>query len=326
MGTLLHHPSAAKAAGAEGDDPHLGLHSLPPVVNPAHEAGRAAQRSWRRVPVSERLRIVRRLRRLVASSPDHLVAAVRGTGPRSAAEVFVSELLPMAEACRFLEREARALLAPRYLGGEGRPLWLGPFETEIHREPLGLVLIVAPAGHPLFLPGVQAIQALVAGNAVLWLPGPGGGGAARVLATLAREAGLPSGLMQILDESPEAERTAIAGGVDRVLFSDDDLIVANADPRVPVAVRRESSFGVIGGAEGLLALTVPKVIQTRPGWTLPPLAPPHPRDALLFRAVLALLHGGGPFTRLRAVGDLFRALAGRGAPPRPGRTGALAGE
>ncbi len=310
MGTVLHHPSAVRAAGA--DSSPLGPHPLPPVANPAHEAGRAAQRSWCRVPVVDRLRIVRGLRRLVASSPDHLVAAVRGAGALRAAEVVVAELLPLAEACRFLEREACTLLAPRFLGGEGRPLWLAPAQVEIHRQPLGLVLVVAPSESPLFLPGVPALQALVAGNAVLWKPGPGGAGAARVLATLAREAGLPGGLLQILDGSPEAERMAIAGGVDRVLLSPGERVAEAADPRLPIAARREGGADVLGGAEGLLALTTPKVVERPSGKSTPLFDPAHERGDLLLRSVLALLHGGGPFTRLRAVGGVLRVLVGRG--------------
>ena len=56
-------------------------------------------------------------------------------------------------------------------GRRGRPLWLGGVTSVLHREPFGLVLVIAPANYPIFLPGVQVLQALVAGNAVLLKPG-----------------------------------------------------------------------------------------------------------------------------------------------------------
>ena len=45
--------------------------------------------------------------------------------------------------------------------------------SEIHREPFGVVLIIGPGNYPLLLPGVQMIQALVAGNAVCSSPALG---------------------------------------------------------------------------------------------------------------------------------------------------------
>ena len=43
---------------------------------------------------------------------------------RNVADTLVSEVLPLAEACRFLEREARWILAPQRLSAHGRPFWL----------------------------------------------------------------------------------------------------------------------------------------------------------------------------------------------------------
>ena len=43
---------------------------------------------------------------------------------RTVADTLVSEVLPLAEACRFLEREARWILAPQRLSTHARPFWL----------------------------------------------------------------------------------------------------------------------------------------------------------------------------------------------------------
>jgi acyl-CoA reductase-like NAD-dependent aldehyde dehydrogenase len=82
-----------------------------------------------------------------------------------------------------------------------------------------LVLILAPFNYPLFLPGVQAIQALAAGNAVLWKPGKGGLGAAHALAGLLRETGLDERLVRVLPASDDAGRSALAAGPDKVLLT-----------------------------------------------------------------------------------------------------------
>ncbi len=177
-----------------------------------------AQSAWGRLPLARRLRVIRALRQRIAARSAGLVAAARGAG-RPPAEVLSAEVVPLADACRFLEREAPRLLAPRRLGAEGRPAWLAGVTAEVRREPLGTVLVIAPSNYPLFLPGVQTVQALAAGNSVLWKPGAGGTAAAAAFAALAAEAGLPAGVLTVLAEDPAAAQGAIAAGVDKVLLT-----------------------------------------------------------------------------------------------------------
>ena len=183
------------------------------------EKARTAQAAWAARPLAERLRIVRGLRHAIAENAAVLVRAAGGEHGRPETEILSSEVVPLAEACRFLERAAPRLLATRRLGADGRPAWLAGVETEVRREPLGIVLVIAPSNYPLFLPGVQTAQALAAGNAVLWKPGRGGSAAAWAFLALTRAAGLPPGLLTVLPEAAEAAREAIAAGVDKVLLT-----------------------------------------------------------------------------------------------------------
>lgn len=170
-------------------------------------------------PIDARLKVVRRFRHRLAADPRAFAAAASGVLGTPVAEALAAEVLPLADACRFLEREAGAILKPRRLGSEGRPAWLLGVSLEIRREPLGRVLIVGAHNYPLLLAGVQALQALVAGNSVVLKPGHGGGPAARALAGGLAASGLPEGLLTVLDESPAAVRAAIAEGVDKVVLT-----------------------------------------------------------------------------------------------------------
>lgn len=178
---------------------------------------RRAQQVWAAQPVRQRLAVVRRLRHLIAERADALAQTLPDTANRSRADTLVAEVLPLADACRFLEREAEALLAPKRL--RRRPLWMSGVVAEVQRQPLGVVLILAPSNYPLLLPGVQLIQALVAGNAVLVKPGAGGLVAASMLAELLRLAGLDAALVHVLPEAPEAAMRAIEQGVDKVVLT-----------------------------------------------------------------------------------------------------------
>lgn len=179
----------------------------------------AAQLRWAARPLTERLQIFRAARHRIAAQPALFARAISSDLARSEADTLVAELLPLLDAIRFLERNARRLLAPQRFGSRHRPLWLTGVAAEIHRAPLGHVAVIGPANFPLFLPGVQSIQALVAGNAVTWKPGRGGQRVAALLAHVLRESGLPRGVLHIAEESVEAAQAVLAQPPDKVVFT-----------------------------------------------------------------------------------------------------------
>lgn len=171
------------------------------LCSEAMARARLAQARWAAVPLLKRLAALRRLRGLVAQHCRPLAEASAVTRSRPAVEILSAEVLPLAEACRFLEREAPILLGAVRLSAVGRPLWLRGVRSEIYREPYGVVLLIGPGNYPLLLPGVQLVQALIAGNAVLFKPGLGGTTAAELLCELILEAEFPKDLVILLPES-----------------------------------------------------------------------------------------------------------------------------
>lgn len=170
---------------------------------------------WSRVTVRERLQVVRRMRDLLAQEARSFLPLFA----RPAAETLTGEVIPLAEACRFLELEAGRLLAPQKLGRRGRPLWLRGVDVEVRRDPHGVVLVIGPANYPLFLPGVQVLQALVAGNAAIVKPGVDGHAAMELFRRLLVRAGVPESLFVLLDDSVDAAQQAIASGVDKIVVT-----------------------------------------------------------------------------------------------------------
>ncbi len=109
------------------------------------------------------------------------------------AEKLVSEVLPLADACRWLEKNAARVLASRRCGKSQRPFWLKGVSFEVQRMPFGVVLVIGPGNYPLFLPAVHALHALAAGNAVLLKPAPGTRSVAIMFAKLVHCCRLRSG-------------------------------------------------------------------------------------------------------------------------------------
>ncbi len=235
--------------------------ALSAMVARTMTSARMAQARWLRTPVVRRLKLVRRLRQLIAENAAQLAEASAAARQRPVLESLTAEVLPLAEACRFLERHAEKILDTQRLGNHGRPLWLTGVRSEIHRAPFGVVLIIGPGNYPLLLPGVQLIQALVAGNAVLLKPGSGGTAAAQALVELMVRAGFDPQLVSVLPESVEAVRAAIGARPDKVLFTGSaatgEKILAQLAPHlIPATMELSGSDAVIIRADADLDLAV----------------------------------------------------------------------
>ncbi len=188
-------------------------------VQRAIGSARTAQCGWTECLLSQRLKIIRRARLLIVEEAALLTEAANHFRQRPPAEILTSEVVPLAAACRFLEDESGRILRERRLRWRRRPLWLSGVHSEIQREPHGLILIIAPSNYPLFLPAVQTLQALVAGNAVLIKPGDNGSRAAQAFVELLHRAGLPQNLAHVLPEEAIAARSAIELGIDKVILT-----------------------------------------------------------------------------------------------------------
>ncbi len=220
---------------------------------------RRAQERWARTPLRERLHVVRELRYRIAENADALSRMVASAGDRPPAEKLVSEILPLADACRWLERGAARVLAPRFCGKRGRPFWMRGVSFEVLRQPFGIVLVIGPGNYPLFLPAVHTLHALVAGNAVLLKPAPGTREVMLAFARLAINAGLDPALLTVLPDTVEAARMAISGGVDKVIFTGSsengrDVLMRLAATNTPSVMELSGEDAVIVLADADLDL------------------------------------------------------------------------
>lgn len=178
---------------------------------------------WPGLPTARRCDIIGGVAAEVSDSAAELVRLCRSEQRTDDAETVASELLPLCAALKFVGRRGAAILRPRRLGPRGRPAWLWGVRSTVSRVPLGRVLILGTWNYPLLLPGVQAAQALAAGNEVLLKPAAGSESATRCLAGCFQAAGVPTAAIQVLDSSPQAAIDAIDAGVDLVVLTGSAL-------------------------------------------------------------------------------------------------------
>ncbi len=235
-----------------------------PALRQAMDSARMAQARWAGTPLSGRLISIRKLRSLIAQHCWELAEASASARRRPMQEMLTAEVVPLAEACRFLEREAIDILATRRVGRRGLPLWLAGIRSEVSRDPLGIILIIGPGNYPLLLPGVQLVQALVAGNAVILKPGLGGSKVARLLVDLILRAGIDPALITLLPESAEAAHAAIQLSPDKVLFTGSavtgEIILSQLAPHlVPATMELSGCDAVIIRDDADIALAASAV-------------------------------------------------------------------
>jgi acyl-CoA reductase-like NAD-dependent aldehyde dehydrogenase len=162
---------------------------------------------------------VKSLRRSLVGASERLCAAMKQDLGKTPGEVLAGEILPLADACRFLQSQAAHLLGPRRVPRSQRPLWLMGTADTVHRHPRGVIGIIGTWNYPVFLNGVQILHALTAGNAVVWKPSEVAPATAVVIEELVREAGVPNDLLQVLEPTREAGAALVEANIDHVVFT-----------------------------------------------------------------------------------------------------------
>jgi acyl-CoA reductase-like NAD-dependent aldehyde dehydrogenase len=180
---------------------------------------REQQAAWARLSVRERLRPVAVLRRLLVTESDNLCAAMARDIGKSTEEALSGDILPLADACRFLERRAELLLRPRRVSSRQRPIWLQGQRDTVYHRPRGILGLIGTWNYPLYLNGVQLMQALTAGNGVLWKPSEVAPSSATALFGLLARAGFPAELVQLLEPTREAGQDLLDADIDHVVFT-----------------------------------------------------------------------------------------------------------
>ncbi|MBY0261460.1 MAG: aldehyde dehydrogenase family protein [Phycisphaerales bacterium] len=188
------------------------------VQDDAHADPAAGVSAWANTSLSARLAWVAAFRKLIAANSATLNSIIEDEIGKSAWEAFSGDILPLLAACRWHERHARRILAPRAL--LGGPVWLVGNRQVVRRAPLGRVGIIATWNYPVQLLGIQLVQALVAGNDVVVKPSERSPRSQAYLVKLARAAGLPSGTLELRDHAREAgQRMLETERFDKLVFT-----------------------------------------------------------------------------------------------------------
>ncbi len=233
------------------DDENQDIMNATPLIEMTQRC-RKAQQEWALRPVRERLKPVAAVRRLLVQECERLCAVIARDVGKPTEEALAADVLPLAAACKFLQQQAARLLRPHRVSGRLRPIWLMGQNDTVHRRPRGVIGIIGTWNYPLYLNGVQILQALTAGNGVVWKPSEVAPATADALLDLLSRAGYPSDLLQSLPATREAGQDLAEADVDHVVFTGSTKV--GRILAVTLAQRLVSSTLELSGCDAMFVL------------------------------------------------------------------------
>ncbi|HUN27948.1 MAG TPA: aldehyde dehydrogenase [Steroidobacteraceae bacterium] len=189
-----------------------GAHEIDAAVSAARASFERG--SWRRADPRERKRVLLRFAELIRADVDRLALIETLDVGKPIANSVSVDVANCADCIAYYAELADKLydqVAPT-----------GPDDLAIvRREPLGVIAAIVPWNYPLIISAWKLGPALLSGNSVVLKPAEQSPLSAIRLAELAIEAGLPSGVLNVVPGFGEEAGKALAlhGDVDMVSFT-----------------------------------------------------------------------------------------------------------
>jgi len=185
------------------------------AVHVAVTAARAAQPGWEALGFEGRARYMQSVLALLIENQEAYLDIFREETGRSDAESTMLEILPTADSLAYYSKRAKKLLA------DERPSLhlLKMKKVVIRHRPLGVIGIITPWNAPFTLGSDAVVQALMAGNSVVLKPSevtPRSGG---LIGELFAEAGLPEGVLSVVQGDGRVGAALVDAGVDKISFT-----------------------------------------------------------------------------------------------------------
>jgi acyl-CoA reductase-like NAD-dependent aldehyde dehydrogenase len=186
-------------------------------VHAAVARARAAQPSWQGLGVERRVEILRNFQRLLHARKSDVATLITKEAAKPYVEALLTEVLVVLDAARFLIDTA-------YEFSRDQPLPHGSLAMKtkagrIVREPYGVIGIVSPWNYPFSIPAVDALAALVTGNAVILKPSEFTSLVGLKLQELLRGSGVPEEIFQVVVGEGATGAALLESAIDKLIFT-----------------------------------------------------------------------------------------------------------
>ena len=186
-------------------------------VHAAVAQARSAQPAWAALSVEERIRILRKFQRLLHENKTEVATLITQEAGKPYVEALLTEVLVVLDAARFLIDNAFAFLREQPVPHGS--VAMKAKKGRILREPYGVIAIISPWNYPLSIPAVDALAAVITGNAVVLKPSEFTSLIALKLASLLHTAGVPKEVFQVVVGDGATGAALLNSEVDKLIFT-----------------------------------------------------------------------------------------------------------
>ncbi len=189
----------------------------PAEVACVRERARVAQAAWAHQPLRERCALMRRLRDVVFARRQEIAEVITRETGKPRVESLFSEVMLILDTADYYARQAPRMLRPERvphhsLAVRAKSGWL-------QYEPCGVLGVISPWNYPVSIPFGVLIPAIVAGNAVVLKPSELTPWCGALVGQLFEQAGLPEGVLQVIQGKGDVGAALIEAGPDKVVFT-----------------------------------------------------------------------------------------------------------
>jgi aldehyde dehydrogenase (NAD+) len=225
-------------------------------VDNAVNAARDAYRRWRLTPAPKRGEILYKAGELLMKQKRHLGELLT----REMGKVLTEALGDVQEA---IDMSFYMAGEGRRLSGETIPSELPNKDCKSVRVPVGVCGLITPWNFPVAIPGWKLMPALVTGNTVVFKPSSHTPACAAMLVEILSEAGLPAGVLNLINGSGEDTGGYLAShdGIDGISFTGSTAvglgiakICAEKGKRVSCEMGGKNAIIIMDDADLALAL------------------------------------------------------------------------
>ena len=161
------------------------------VVDQAVTSAKAAAIAWRSTPLSKRAEVMFRFRGLIVDNRNRLAEIISLENGKTMADA-------LGEVARGLENVEFACGVPNMLKGGYSEQVSNGVDVYSIRQPLGVVAGITPFNFPAMVPLWMISNAVACGNAFVLKPSEKVPSASILIAELAKEAGVPDGVLNVI--------------------------------------------------------------------------------------------------------------------------------
>ena len=165
-------------------------------VDEAMKAARAALPAWRDLAPVERAAYLHKTADILERDKEK-IGTILAKEVAKGIKAAIGEVVRTAELIRFAAEEGLRITGQAMEGGGFEAASKNKLAV-VRREPVGVVLAIAPFNYPVNLSGSKIAPALIAGNVVMFKPPTQGSISGLLLAKAFDEAGIPAGVFNTI--------------------------------------------------------------------------------------------------------------------------------